>query len=131
MTGRASDFLRWIIAMRLLESLVAGRVTTEAQSLFLLHEKPRLVGAMGSVTGGASRSLEDFVHICLLVVFFLVALVADFVPFGIQQVVGLGCVWIVAAGASSSLCSVVNIRLVESYPFLVVTGIAKLVPFFF
>lgn len=95
-TEHAGLLLNGVVAVRRFERRFAAVVAGQAERLLSLDQKVLLVGAVRKMTRLASVGLHDLVHRFLFKVFFLVALIADFLSFRFEQVLPLGSMGIVA-----------------------------------
>lgn len=128
---RAGGRFHGVIPMRIFEPSFPRVMTGKAKGRLRLYEQIVLVRAVRMVAGPASLLLDDGMNDLLLIGLFLVALVARFRAFRLEEVAPLGGVRVVAGDAFSGPQRGVHPGQVQTDLFFRMAGVAQVVPLLF
>lgn len=116
-----------IPTVRFLEGFLLAVVTGQAESRVRGPQQVRLGGTVGNMAYLASAGLKRFVHHFLFEQLLRMALIAKVAPFRLEQVVGLGCMRVVAERALPVFQHAVDMGLGQPELLFAVAGVTNLI----
>jgi hypothetical protein len=127
MTRRAGLGPNRIPAVRLLEGFLLAVMARETKLRIGATQEIFLVGTVGKMAGPAARGLKRFMDHLLFELLLRMARVAEVVSRRLQQVVGLGCVGVMAERTLAVFERGVDVAFVRP-SFSLLAGVTDLIP---